>query len=320
MESFNQGADERLLPEIVAVFQAVDGLRQRLLASPAAFAVEPASAAEPQVDPRPAREAQSCRYQANFFGGFAIHRDDRPVALGRQWSSLELCRYLIAQRGRLVPRDELLEVLWPDASDSPNGLHRLHVAVSTLRRLVDPAGAPYSLVQLEGECYAVPVDVVDTDFLRFDVAYAEAKRCLARGDSAGAADALRAAIALYRGDFLADHPYAEWTHLLRDHFRERRLTALAVLCECAERAHDLHAIMELAMEILAVDNLRETAHRHLMRAYYDSGERGLAIRQYENCARLLRTELGVEPSPHTWRLYQAIRDDGDLPREPSSIL
>jgi DNA-binding SARP family transcriptional activator len=320
MESFNHGTDERLLPEIVAVFQAVDGLRQRLLASPAAFAVELAAAADPPLELHRVREDHACHYQANFFGGFALHRDDRPVALGRQWSSLELCRYLIAQRGRLVPRDELLEVLWPDASDSPNGLHRLHVAVSAVRRLVDPAGASRSLIQLEGECYAVPVDVVDTDFARFEVSFGEAKRCLARGDDAGAADAFRAAITLYRGDFLADHPYAEWTHLLRDHFRERRLTALTDLCECAERAGDLGTVFELAAEILAVDNLRETAHRHLMRACYYSGERGLAIRQYENCARLLRTELGVDPSPHTWRLYQAIRDDGDLPREPSSIL
>jgi len=47
---------------------------------------------------------------------------------------LELCRSLIVQRGCLAPRHELLEVLRPDALDSPNGLRQLHVAVGTLRQ------------------------------------------------------------------------------------------------------------------------------------------------------------------------------------------
>ena len=265
------------------------------------------------------RETSPCRFEALFFGGFDLRRGDQPMVLGRQWSSLELCRYLIAQRGRLVPRDELLEVLWPDSATTPNELHRLHVAVSTLRRIVDPAGAPHSFVSLEGECYSISTNVVATDFARFDLSYTRATRFLAEGDCTSAAAAFRDAIALYRGDFLADHPYAEWTHLLRAHFRERRLTALTVLCECAERARELREVIELAAEILVVDNLRESAHRHLMRARYNSGERGLAIRQFETCARLMRSELGVDPSPHTQRLYEAIRDDRDLPLEPSII-
>src|SRR5687767_8388398 len=163
MEPLNLGADERLLPEFVAVCQAVDDLRQRLLTSPAAFATRPASTATPRIEATPDREVRPCRYQANFFGEFALFRDGQPVALGQQWSSLELCRYLIAQRGRPVPRDELLEVLWPDTLDSPNGLHRLHVAVSTLRRLVDPTGAARDFIQLKGECYEAPTDVIETD-------------------------------------------------------------------------------------------------------------------------------------------------------------
>ncbi len=315
------GVDDSLLPEFVAVWRAVDDLRQRLLASSVANAAGPATTAAPRVgvEAQLAPAARPGRYQATFFGEFALLRDDRPVALGQQWSSLELCRYLIAQRGRPVPRDQLLEVLWPDAPDSPNGLHRLHVAVSTLRRLAAPDGAARDFIQFKGECYEVPADIVDTDIARFDHSYSEAKACLARGDYAGAATIFRATIALYRGDFLADHPYAEWTHLLRAHYRERRLTALSVLCECAERARDLREVIDLAAEILVADNLRETAHRHLMRARYDSGERGLAIRQYETCARLMRGELGVDPSPHTRRLYEAIRDDRELPLEPSIV-
>jgi DNA-binding SARP family transcriptional activator len=319
MDRSSPGVDGHPSPEIAAVLQAIDALQQQLLAPSAPAAIAPALSTYPAEALHSAKDTCPHRFEAFFFGGFALRRDDRPVELGQQWSSLELCRYLIAQRGRLVPRDELLEVLWPDAPASSCGLHRLHVAVSALRRLVDPGGTPRGFVRLEGECYAVSTDVVATDFGRFDMAYAEAMRALTRGEHAIAAAAFRAAIALYRGDFLADHPYAEWTQLPRDHFRERRLTALAILCECAARDHDRRSVIELATEILATDNLRESAHRHLMRARYHSGERGLAIRQFETCARLLRGELGVDPSPHTRRLHEAIRDDRELPLEPSLL-
>jgi DNA-binding SARP family transcriptional activator len=320
MGPLNLEPDEHLLPEFAALFQAVEELRQRLMASPSILWSEPVVSTDSVRDPRLDGETRIRLFQAIFFGRFTLYRNGQSVALGQQWSCLELCRYLIAQRDRLVPRDEILEVLWPDAVASRNGLHRLHVTVSSLRRLVDPANATQSLIQFEGECYGVSANAVDTDFSRFDVSFSEAKRRLARGDRAGAVDGFRAAIALYRGDFLADHPYAEWTHLLRDHFRERRLTALSVLCECAEHERDYHAVLDLAAEILAIDNLREMAHRHIMRARYWSGERGLAIRQYETCSRLLRAELGVEPSHQSRRLYTAICDDSDLPGELSSLL
>jgi DNA-binding SARP family transcriptional activator len=316
----SESAAEPVLPEIVAVFDAMDHLRHRLLA------LGPGSAAEqtPMADVRPAppvgTSGQSGRLEALFFGGFQLLRDGQPVAFGQQWSLLELCRYLIAQRGRPVPRDELLEVLWPSTAASPNGLHRLHVAISAVRRRVDPDGKADAFIRLDGECYRIPETAVETDFARFDDRYNEAKLRLAHGDGARAASAFRAALEQYRGDFLADHPYAEWTHLLRDHYRERRLTTLAILCECAAVSGNPHSVIELATEILAVDNLRETAHRHLMRARYESGERALALLQYDTCARLLRKELGVSPSPLTTQLYQAVRDDTQLPREPTSVL
>jgi len=64
----------------------------------------------------------------------------------------------------------------------------------------------------------------------------------------------------------------------RARFAERRLDALTWLCEHALREGYLMALTEYAGEVLDSDNLRERIHRHLMRAHYALGERGLAIR------------------------------------------
>jgi DNA-binding SARP family transcriptional activator len=73
--------------------------------------------------------------------------------------------------------------------------------------------------------------------------------------------------------------------------------------------------IEYSRQILQTDNLRERAHRDLMRAHYHIGERARAIQQYHRCAEALRTELGTTPSLPTRRLHQAICNDSQLPPE-----
>ncbi|HRF97456.1 MAG TPA: bacterial transcriptional activator domain-containing protein, partial [Aggregatilineales bacterium] len=55
-----------------------------------------------------------------------------------------------------------------------------------------------------------------------------------------------------------------------------------------------------------MDNLNESAHRNLMRLYDWTGQRTAALRQFQDCANLLREELGIAPDEKTKLLYQAI--------------
>ena len=253
---------------------------------------------------------------ATLLGPFALQRDGAPLRLGRTGSVLELCRYLIAHAGRPVPRDELLELLWPAVDPGQSG-HRLHVTVSELRRLVDRPGTRASLVALVDDCYLLDGRAVLSDCDLFERRYHRGRAFVAAGDREGAAAAFGEALALYRGDYMADHPYAEWTQLRRAHFVERRLDALTYLCEHAAARGDLASVEEHARSILAVDRLRERAHRQLMRRHYRLGQRGCAVRQYRDLVVLLGRELGVRPSPLTERLHTAIVADSELPDEPA---
>ena len=65
--------------------------------------------------------------------------------------------------------------------------------------------------------------------------------------------------------------------------------------------------MRHAWRQVELDPWREEAHLQVMRLLALDGQRGASLAQYEACRRLLRDELGVEPSAETTELYEAIR-------------
>jgi DNA-binding SARP family transcriptional activator len=251
---------------------------------------------------------------ATFFGTFVVHRNGTRLELGRNRPAGELGRYLLARAGRPVAREELMELLWPE-SDPGHTMHRLHVAVSSLRRVLDFPQSPESIIRHVDGTYAIASDTVQTDCDQFEAHFRRGRALLDQHDWRGASTAFTAALELYAGDYLAEYPYADWTQRYRAHFTERRINALLLLCEHALRQRDFSAVLEYAHRTLEADHLCEPAHRYLMRAYYRLGQRAPAVRQYGACVNALRGELGVAPSELTQLLFRAVCDDTPLPDE-----
>lgn len=65
--------------------------------------------------------------------------------------------------------------------------------------------------------------------------------------------------------------------------------------------------MAYARRELELEPWDEEAHRLLMRALANSGQRSAALGQYETCRRLLKQELGAEPSLETRELSESIK-------------
>jgi DNA-binding SARP family transcriptional activator len=253
---------------------------------------------------------------ATYFGKFEIYRADRAVIVG--WSTLasRIACYLIARMGLPVQREELIDWLWPNI-EVRLASHRLQVAVSELRRQLDAPGTPVTVVRFEGGAYSIKDDAIVTDCDLFERCYRRAQDYLMRRDLTRAAAELTTAVALYGADYLADAPYAEWAQRRRAYFVERHLNVLAFLCDIAAAQGRHELTIEFALRILETDNLRERAHRHLMRAHYRLGQRACALRHYHTCEEILWRELSIRPSQATQVLYRAIVDEVALPAEPS---
>lgn len=108
-------------------------------------------------------------------------------------------------------------------------------------------------------------------------------------------------------EFLSDitiqeEAFDEWQMLERSRLRTSAIDLLERICEMESGAHRVDA----ARRLMLMDQLRESSHRTLMRAYVAQGDDGLAIKQFEECRAILRRELQVEPSQDTLALRRDI--------------
>src|SRR6266545_1871043 len=190
--------------------------------------------AQPTLTPASPHLAAGALY-GTLLGSFRLYRAQAEVPLGGSRVVLDLCRYLVAHAGRVVPREVLLELLWPEQAPAAPATHRLHVAVSTLRHLLDEPLADHSLLLMEDEGYRIGADSVVTDCDLFELRYDHAKACLDRHNAPAAAESFRDALAVYGGEYLADSPYAEWALRQRAHRQLMRAHYLMGQRSCAIR-------------------------------------------------------------------------------------
>ncbi|NIA09568.1 MAG: AAA family ATPase, partial [Nitrospiraceae bacterium] len=124
---------------------------------------------------------------------------------------------------------------------------------------------------------------------------------------------LEDAIALYRGDLLADC-YEDLIFPEREKLRALYMTDLARLIDHYRSQRHFRQAIALASHLLATDPLRENTLRLLMRLHYEAGDRSGALKVYAAFRQRLQEELAVEPMPETLALAEAIHRDLPLPK------
>ena len=253
-----------------------------------------------------------------LLGGFELRSPSgAPIPFAAKKPAL-LLAYLALRPGRPQGRDKLAGLFWGDSGEA-QARASLRQAIAVLRRLLGPHEG--LIVTPESETIVLARGGLATDV-------AELERCLA----SGARDALEQAVALYEGDFLdgfrLPQPLLEeWLVTERRRLREHILAAMTVLLPKTLATDPPETGIRLALRILALDPLQESAHRALMRLYARQGRRGAALTQHQTLREALVRELGIAPEEETQRLYKELRDqrgtlaDRDAPRpspEPSA--
>ena len=211
--------------------------------------------------------------------------------------------YLVSERHRPVPRDELADVLWGE--DPPKSWETsLRVVVSKLRGWLATAGVdPATALTSQFGCYRLHLPeplVVDVE--EAAAALGAARSAVAAGDPATALALAGAAAATGAAPFLAGGS-EPWIERRQAELTQLRVQALEVLADAALAQQEPEAALAAAEDAVALEPLRETAHVGVMRAHAAAGNRAAALRAYERCRRALAEELGVAPSPETQAAY-----------------
>ena len=212
-----------------------------------------------------------------------------------------LFAYLVLNRNRGCPRDELIDVLWPEgppaAADSA-----LSALLSKLRRALGPGvltGRSELRLNFEGPV-RVDVEVAAA-------AIAEAEAAMETGDHAHAAAKAREALATDLQTFLPDAE-GGWAAEQRRELETIRLRALETLAEAGLRqgGRELGAAEQAARSAIAAAPFRESAHRLLMEIHEAAGNPAEALRAFEELRSLLREELGTTPGPAAMAVFERV--------------
>jgi predicted ATPase/DNA-binding SARP family transcriptional activator len=235
-------------------------------------------------------------------GTLEISRGGEPMP-ATAWSYAkprELLLFLLSHpEGRT--REQVGAALWPDASTA-QVRNNFHVTVHHLRKAL--GGADW--VRLEGGRYRLAPDrVVDFDVARFEAAATEALRAARRGKPS--AEALRAAVSLYGGEFASSESMGDWHLELCDRLSHLYVEARLVLADALIREERYAEAVEVLERLCREDPLDEGAVRRLMTALGRSGDRTAAIQRYHRLRDALRRELGASTGRESAALHDRLQ-------------
>ena len=101
--------------------------------------------------------------------------------------------------------------------------------------------------------------------------------------------------------------FAAWLARQRALRLERARQRLIEVADTAEQARDWATVLNATQRLLALDPLREDAHRRLMRVHYLAGDRAAALQAFDACERTLKDEVGTRPDAQTMALLAQVQ-------------
>ena len=242
-------------------------------------------------------------------GAFVVSVDGATLpdkSYGRE-KTIQLFQYLVTARGRSVlHRDQIINRIWEDA-DQDEGERNFKVALHGLNKALEPdrkARTEATYVKRQGISYFLNPDAVWIDAQAMEQLIAFANDTSVRNQDI-AAEGYKAALDLYKGTYLPDRIYEDWTSEERERLQVLALNGYMSLAEFYLDKQPLETV-RLAKEALSLDPTWEDAYALIMKAYLSRGNRPAAIETYYKCLKVLDDEYGLDPLPSTQAIYDGI--------------
>jgi DNA-binding SARP family transcriptional activator len=207
----------------------------------------------------------------------------------------QLLKYLIAERHRAVTIDEIAESIWPRADYAAGASVRYYI--HALRRKLEPqrgSREPSAFIAASAGAYSLRLEHLDVDADAFESHLSAG--LAADADPLVAAAEIEMGLALYRGDFLAELPYAEWAMAERHRLHDLACLGLRRLADIREERRLIDGAARCLERLAALQPYDEDVHRRLMEFDIIQGHRSDAVRRYATLRTRLRQTFGHDPS------------------------
>lgn len=250
-----------------------------------------------------------------FLGSFKVKINGIFIPIER-WKSkkaLALFKYLSCQPNKKVPKDSIIELLWSEC-DPEMYTHNLHTTIYNLRRSLSAKQNERSIIRYcnglywfnaAQDCYIDIFEFKDLAKQAFELEVL---------DPTAALELYNQALKLYRGDFLEEDMYEDWTINIRDTLRgqytEMIIQAAQLWMQCHQNYREA---IRICREALSYDDTVERLHQIIIRCYLAEGRNADAMLQYKACEKSLMKEMGLPPSEETYSLVHKVgSNDGKL--------
>jgi predicted ATPase/DNA-binding SARP family transcriptional activator len=243
--------------------------------------------------------------RVGVLGPLEILDDDRVVAVSGA-KQRAIVALLALNAGRVVSADRLIAEVWAD--DAPaDAANALQHHVSRLRRAL---GSERVVASAPG--YVLTLDGSRVDAIAFERLASDGRAALREDDPDDAASKLREALALWRGEPLAEFADQQWAVPEAARLERLHEDVLEDRLDC-DLALGRHADVVAELEALTAEHpFRERMWALLMLALYRSGRQAGALDAYRRAREALADAYGLDPGPELQRLEGRI-----LAQDPS---
>jgi DNA-binding SARP family transcriptional activator len=249
------------------------------------------------------------RLEVRCLGRFDITYGDKNILKWHSIKARAVGQYLMSQPHQRAAKEVLMEALWPGcdpraaANNLKTAVHGLRQTLSAL--MTDKDSDPVIIFAQGSYLFNPDIDLwVDVD--EFERHWVAGRRFDREGNTSQAILEFKLARDLYRGDYLQDEPYGDWTLLRRESLQDSYLDVLDRMAELALLTTDYDEAIMYCQQVLLIDRCREDIYRRLMRCYSRLGQRNRARRWYDICHRTIKSELDTEPEEATLALYHRL--------------
>lgn len=241
------------------------------------------------------------------FGSFHVRQDGKYCATGLVSSCSKLIVFLLINHGVPQRREKLADLLYPD-SEIEYALNSLSTNVWRIRRWIK-ANFSSNVLRLVASGRDLLFEGPDSsywDISRFEHTFFQC--CDENSEMLSAAQLtdMQKAICEYRGPFMEGES-DDWILFERERLHCLFVRGLHKMMSSFAAERKFEDALDCGRLILKVDPLREYVHREMMRYYTESGQRALALRQFDLCSEILRDECNISPLPETIELMKSVR-------------
>jgi DNA-binding SARP family transcriptional activator len=207
----------------------------------------------------------------------------------------QVLKYLVCERHRVVPVDEIAESVCSHAQRST--VSTVRYFIHALRTKLEPGRPKHdrgSVVLARHGGYTLNNSDVWIDADEFEAQVNSGLAALGHGERAAAKDHFETGLSLYQGDFLADEPYAEWTLTERERLHalaEKPLRGLGEL-----HGDDPDAAAGYLERLAQMEPLDGEVQRELLTLWLRQGRLSRATRHYRAFRQRLMREFGESPT------------------------